>query len=59
MEDIKNDIEQKCFELATELIFCQEKANKMLKFAEKNNITKERAKEIWQLAKDGLLNLEN
>jgi hypothetical protein len=54
IQDIQNDIEQKLFEKATDLIFNNRRIDSLLRVADKENIPRFRAREIWQLAKQGL-----
>ena len=54
IQDIQNDIEQNLFEKAIELIMNNRRIDTLLRIADKADVPRFRAKEIWQLAKQGL-----
>lgn len=54
MNDIQNDHEEYFFELAIDYIYRKISISRFYRKATKSGITRERAKEIWILAKTGL-----
>ena len=58
MNDIQNDLEEFFFELATDYIYREISISVFYRKTTELGITRERAKEIWALAKSGLEEME-